>query len=310
MDATPQLASNVPAAVPIWAARPWKRLRLLVRTKLALAAACILALLILIAVFGAPFAFEAANHEDLMLRFLPPFGLGHGALYLLGGDSLGRSVLAGLVYGARTSFLVAGSAVLLSACIGSTLGLLCGYRGGWLDATLMRVGDVIVTLPSLLLALAVLYLLGPRISNVIAVLAVSRLPVYMRTARAQTLAIREWTFIEAARGLGARAGRIIWYDVRPLVVPTILTLAMLELANVMLALAALSFLGVGLQRPNVDWGTMVAEGRLYLERAWWVTVFPGLAVLTTALSANIVSNWLRAVGDPLQSAVMPGSTRP
>jgi peptide/nickel transport system permease protein len=213
-------------------------------------------------------------------------------------------MLAELVYGSRTSFMVAGAAVFLSATIGFAIGIVIGFFGGWLDTIVMRVGDIIATLPSLLLALALLFVLGPSAENLIAVLAVARLPIYLRVARAQALAIREWTFVEVSRCIGAGAWWIIWRDLRPLVTPTILTVAMLELGNTMLAVAGLSFLGVGLQRPAIDWGTMVAEGRQYIESAWWVTVFPGAAVMITALSANVFANWLRAIGDPLQSSVL------
>ncbi len=296
------IASAVPDEPP---AEPrWPRLRLLLRMPLPLAAVIILALLVFAAVFVAPFVTEAANRQNLMYRFFAPFQFRGGLSYVLGGDRLGRSMLAELVLGSRTSFMVAGTAVFLSASVGFATGVVVGFFGGWLDTIVMRICDIIVTLPSLLMALAFMFVLGPSAGNLVIVLAVARLPVYMRVARAQALGIREWTFVEVARAIGARPWRIIWCDVRPLVTPTILTVAMLELGNTMLAVAGLSFLGVGLQRPTVDWGTMVAEGRQYIELAWWVTVFPGLAVMITALCANILSNWLRAVGDPLQSSVL------
>jgi peptide/nickel transport system permease protein len=282
----------------------WPRLRLLLSMKLPFAAAVILSLLVLAAIFVAPFAEESANRQNLMFRFFAPFQARGGLLYVLGGDRLGRSMLAELVLGSRTSFMVAGAAVFLSAMIGFAIGVVIGFFGGWVDAIVMRLGDIIVTLPSLLMALAFLFVLGPSAGNLIVVLAVARLPVYMRVARAQAFSIREWTFVEVSRSLGTRPWRIIWNDLRPLVTPTIMTVAMLELGNTMLAVAGLSFLGVGLQRPAVDWGTMVAEGRQYIQLAWWVTVFPGAAVMITALCANILSNWLRAVGDPLQSSVL------
>ncbi len=282
----------------------WPRLRLLLRMPLPLSAAIVLLVLVLVAMFVAPFVFEQANRQNLLYRFYQPFQLGGGWLYVLGGDANGRSLAAELIYGARTSFFVAGCAVALSAGIGFIIGLFSGFTGGWVDAVIMRLGDIIVTLPSLLMALAILYVLGPSVGNLIAVISIARLPVFMRTARAQALAIREWTFIEASRAIGAGSWRIMWFDLRPLVAPTMLTVAMLELGNIMLAVAGLSFLGVGLQRPDIDWGTMVAEGRQYMQSAWWVTVFPGIAILVTALSANILSNWLRAVADPLQSSVM------
>lgn len=307
---TQQVREQAPPAVRMSrsGAPRWARLRLLVRTPLPLASAVLLALLTVVAVLGPLLAAEAAERQDLDLRFAAPFDLSHGWLYVLGGDALGRSVLAQLAVGARATFLVAGCAVALAAVVGFVAGLVCGYRGGWLDASIMRIADVLHTLPSLLLALAVLFVLSPSMTNLIVVLAITRLPVYMRVARAQALEIRERVFVEAARAIGASSWRIMFRDVRPLITPTVLTVSMLELAQVMLAAAGLSFLGVGLQRPDVDWGTMVAEGRGVLAEAWWVTVFPGLAVVVTALAANILSNWMRAAGDPLQGALLAAST--
>jgi len=286
------------------------RLGLLLRSPLALTSAIVLILLVLVALVGAPLVQDFANTQNLRLRFFPPFSLEHGPGYILGADALGRSVLAQLVVGARTSFLVAGATVALASVVGMSIGMVSGYVGGIVDAVLMRLSDIIVTVPSLLLALAVLFVLEPSVVNLVVVLAIARLPVYLRVSRAQTLELRERVFVEASRALGARDGAIIWRDIRPLVVPTVVTVAMLELASVMLAAAGLSFLGVGLQRPDVDWGTLVSEGREYLTRAWWTTVFPGTAILITALSANLLSNWMRASADPLQAAAMdPASTR-
>jgi peptide/nickel transport system permease protein len=286
----------------------WARLRLIVRMPLPLASAILLVLLTLVAVLGPLLAADAAERQYLDLRFAAPFDLSNGWLYVFGADALGRSVLAQLAVGARATFLVAGCAVALAAVVGFALGLVCGYRGGWLDGAIMRIADVLHTLPSLLLALAVLFVLSPSMTNLILVLAITRLPVYMRVARAQALEIRERVFVEAARAIGATPSRIMFRDVRPLITPTILTVSMLELAQVMLAAAGLSFLGVGLQRPDIDWGTMVAEGRGVLADAWWVTVFPGLAVVVTALAANLLSNWMRAAGDPLQGGLLTAST--
>lgn len=279
----------------------WQRSRLLLRSPLALGAAILLALLVLVAVIGPIFLTTQGQLQNLTYRFDPPFHLRHGWYYLLGGDTLGRPMLLQLVLGARTSLLIAAISVGGAALVGSAVGLASGYFGGWLDAIVMRLSDIIHTLPSLLLALAILYVLQPSIRNLIIVLVVTRLPVYMRVARAQTLEVRERVFVEAARAIGARTRRIILRDIRPMVTPTILTVSMLEIANVILAAAGLSFLGVGLQRPDVDWGIMVSTGRSYLSQAYWVTVFPGLAILATALCANILSNWLRAIQDPVQS---------
>jgi peptide/nickel transport system permease protein len=277
------------------------RLRVLLKMPLQLTAAILLALLVTIAIAVAPFFKSAANSQDLDFRFLAPFSLAHGWLYVLGADGLGRSELAQLFFGTRTSFLIAGCVVLTSSVVGSSIGILCGYVGGWVDAALMRIADVVVALPTLVIALAVLFVLSPSVVNLVIVLSLSRLPVYMRTTQAQTLSLRERVFVEASRSLGATSSRIIRKDIAPLVLPTVLTLAMLEIAGVMLAAAGLSFLGVGLQRPNADWGTLVSDGRNYLTNAWWLTVFPGLAIAMTSLSANLLANWLRAMADPNQS---------
>jgi len=284
-----------------YATSRWSLLR---HSPVALVSALVLLALVLIALIGAPLAKDIANVQNLRLRFFPPFSFDQGWLYILGGDALGRSMLAQLIVGARTSFVVAGAAVAVAAIIGTAIGMISGYLGGWVDAVLMRVSDIIVTIPSLLLALAVLFVLEPSVVNLVMVLAIARIPVYLRVSRAQTLELRERVFVEAARALGAGDFSIIWRDIRPLVMPTVMTIAMLELASVMLAAAGLSFLGVGLQRPDVDWGTLVSEGRQYLTRAWWATVFPGLAIVITALAANFLSNWLRASGDPLQAAAI------
>lgn len=279
----------------------WLRLRVLLRMPLQLTCAIFLCLLVVVAIGVAPLFEQAANNQDLALRFAQPFTLENGWLYILGGDALGRSEMAQVVFGARTSFLIAFAAVLLSAVLGTILGMACGYVGGAFDALVMRVADVIVSLPTLLIAVAVLFVLEPSPVNLVVVIGISRLPIYMRTARAQTLTLKERVFVEASRSLGATRRRIVFADITPLVTPTILTIAMLEIAGVMLAASGLSFLGVGLERPNVDWGTLVSDGRGYLTNAWWMTVFPGLAIALTSLSANLLANWLRAIEDPNQS---------
>ncbi|BBY87253.1 ABC transporter permease [Mycolicibacterium tokaiense] len=275
-------------------------LKLLIRSASALASLIWLLALILIAAVFPLFITDAANHQDLALRFLPPFTVDHGLSFVLGADSLGRPILLQLIVGARTSLLVAACTVALSALVGTVIGIVSGYYGGWADTVLMRLADILHTVPSLLLALAVLYVLQPSITNLVLVLAVTRIPVYLRTARAQTLELRERVFVESSRSIGASDWRIMAKDITPMVTPTMRTLAMLEVANVILAAASLSFLGIGLQRPDVDWGMMVSDGRSYLSVAWWVTVFPGLTIVATALAANLLSNWLRAIEDPTQ----------
>lgn len=261
-----------------------------------------LLLLVIVGMALPPFVLEAANRQNLALRFASPFTLDNGFAFLLGADSLGRPMMLQLIVGTQTSLLVAACAVALSSLIGFTIGIVSGYVGGWLDSVLMRLADILHTIPSLLLALVVLYVLQPSILNLIVVLAITRIPLYLRTSRAQALELRERVFVEASHAIGSSARRIIFRDIAPLVMPTTRTLAMLEIGTVILSAASLSFLGIGLQRPDVDWGMMVADGRAYLQSAWWVTVLPGVLVVATALAANILSNWMRAVEDPTQAA--------
>lgn len=262
-----------------------------------------LVLLVLVGLIVPGLVEGLANRQDLTLRLLEPFSLQHGVAFVLGADGLGRPMLLQLIVGAQTSLLVATFAVAISAMVGFGIGLVSGYFGSWLDHALMRIADILHTIPSLLLALVVLYVLQPSVVNLIVVLAITRVPLYLRTSRAQALELRERVFVEASHAMGASSPRIILRDIAPLVTPTIRTLAMLEIGTVILAAASLSFLGIGLQRPDVDWGMMVADGRTYLRSAWWVTVFPGIMVVLTALAANIVSNWMRAIEDPAQAAM-------
>ncbi len=272
-------------------------------------ALAVLLIWLIVAIIGPPIFDHAAQTQDLSLRLTPPF---HGGfLNFLGTDSLGRSMLARLIVGARVALLVAGIAVLVSSIVGMTLGLVSGYFAQtWVDTLLMRLADILMTFPSILLGLTILYILSPGVTSLVIVLAVTRLPVYMRVARAKTLELRERAFVDVSRGLGASKRRIIFRDLRPLVTPTIGTVAMLELATALLNAAGLSFIGVGLQPPTVDWGLMVSDGQSYLTQAWWLTVFPGVTIMLVAFCANVVSNWFRSMADPAEMAKILAPRRP
>jgi len=284
-----------------WRASP--RWQMFISSPLAVASAAWLVLVVVLAIIVAPLVVEQANHQTIGLRFFAPFQLEKGFAFFLGADSLGRPIMLQLIVGARTSVLIAIFAVGISASVGYAIGLVSGYFGGWVDNILLRIADIIHTVPSLLMALVVLFVLEPSILNLIIVLGITRIPVYLRTSRTQTMEVRERMFVEVARAMGASNWRIMTREIAPLVFPTIRTLAMLEVAAVILSAASLTFLGIGLQRPDVDWGMMVSDGRAYLKSAWFVAVFPGLVIVLTALSANILSNWLRAVEDPAQSTL-------
>lgn len=273
-------------------------LGLLAADRFALVSAIFLILMILAAAIGPELLVDTGMRMNLQMRNAPPFSLEHGFAYLLGGDALGRPILPRLLVAARTTLLITLAVVACSMVLGALLGLVAGYFGRRIDSLIMRVADVVMSFPSLLLAVIVLYVLEPRVGNVVIVLAITRTPVYIRVARAEVLEVRERLFIDGARAAGASDLRIMALHIAPIVLPTIFTVATLDFANVMLAESALSFLGIGVQPPGVTWGLMVATGRNYLTTAWWLAFWPGLAILLTALAANLLSNWLRIAMDP------------
>ena len=274
--------------------------RMLWRDKLAFASAIFLLLAVLAAIAAPLFLERHATAMNLLMRNAAPFNPDNGLWYMLGGDTLGRSVLARIFVAARNTLLVAASAVFISLLAGSALGLVAGWRSGWLSTVIMRAADVLMSFPSLLLAVIVLYAFTPGLVSVVAVLAITRLPIYIRTVRAEVLEIRERVFVTSSRVLGAGFGWIVTRHILPVVTPTIITIATLEFAFVMLTEASLSFLGLGIQPPQVSWGLMVAEGRNYLSSAWWIAFWPGLAIMLTTVSLNLLSNWLRIATDPRQ----------
>ena len=271
---------------------------LLSRDKPALVAAAMLCLVALCAIFGPLFLSGPATTVNLRLRNFPPFSLEQGWLFIFGADAIGRSLLARVIIAARDTMLIALSVVVCSMIVGTAFGLVAGLLGGRVSGIIMRCADVLMGFPMLLLALVVLYLLGSNVPNVILVIAIARLPIYIRTARAEVLEVRERLFVRAARTMGASNWRIIVHHIVPVIFPTIITLATLEFALVMLVESSLSFLGLGIQPPGLTWGMMVSEGRNYLATSWWLAFWPGLAILLTAVSANRLAAWVRVVVDP------------
>jgi len=270
------------------------------RDKPAFLAVVFLLIMVVCAVAGPHFLSDVAGSQNLRGRNAPPFSMEKGWLYLLGADSLGRPLLARIVVAARNTLMIASGAVILSMLIGTTLGLIAGYSSRRVSQVIMRLADVIMSFPSLLLAVIVLYMLPPSVFNLVIVLSITRIPVYLRTTRAEVLEIRERMFIQAAKVMGASNLRIIFRHILPVVAPTILTIATLDFAFVMLAESSLSFLGIGIQPPEITWGLMVSQGRPYLTTAWWLAFWPGLAIILTTLSLNLLSNWMRIALDPVQ----------
>jgi peptide/nickel transport system permease protein len=270
------------------------RLRYVLRQdRLGQLAAAFLLLTVVAAVLGPVVLGAAATEAHLDRRFIHPFDLEHGVQYVLGSDALGRSFLARLLVAARTTLLIAVVAVAVAAVLGMLIGTIVGYLGGRLDAFAMRTADVMLAFPALLLALIVLYTLGPSIPALILVLAVARLALYARVARAETLAVRERLFVTAARALGAGPTRIILRQIVPVIASSLVTLATLEFALVILSESALSFLGLGVRDPDITWGGLIAEGRNYLRDAWWIALLPGLAITSTAIAVNVLADVVR-----------------
>ncbi|MFP5078396.1 ABC transporter permease [Rhizobium sp. YIM 134829] len=288
---------TVPAAEP---SAPVRFARMLWADKFALCAAIFLLLILVLAIIGPHWMGDLATKQNLRGRNAAPFDWSRGIVWWMGADALGRPLLARIVVATQNTMMVAAGAVALSAITGTLLGLIAGFSSPRVNQVIMRLADVIMSFPSLLIAVLVLYMLGASILNLMVVLAITRIPVYLRTTRAEVLEIRERMFVQAARVMGASSRRILFRHILPVVIPTLTTLATLDFAYVMLAESALSFLGIGIQPPEITWGLMIAQGRQYLQNAWWLSFWPGLAIILTTMSLNLLSNWMRIALDPVQ----------
>lgn len=259
----------------------------------------ILAVVVACAMFAPQIAPHNPNSGSLMDQFIDPVWSPDGDTdNLLGTDYFGRDVLSRLIYGARVSILVATCAILLSALFGTLLGLIAGYFGRFLDAFIMRLTDGMWSIPWLVVAIVIAVALGASLANTVFILAFFGWPMYARQVRALSLVIKEQDYISLAKVAGAPAPRVIVRHFIPNIVPTFLVLATLDIGNIILAEATLSFLGVGVPPPTASWGAMAAEGQGYLATRWWLALFPGIAILLTVMAANVFGDWLRDYLDP------------
>jgi peptide/nickel transport system permease protein len=260
-------------------------------------------IILLTVLVGAVFAEYAAPHEPnrqrLMARFKPPFWAEGGSMtYPLGTDNVGRDIWSRIIHGSRISLIVGVCAVGVSLLIGVTLGLISGFWSGHIDATIMALVDIMLAFPQLILAFAMVAVLGPGIGNIILVLGVTGWERYARVVRAEVLALREREFVQAARAVGASNLKIVFGHIMPNTFSSVIVMATLQTAQAILAEAALSFLGLGTGRTYPSWGQMISLGRDYLSIAWWLSTFPGLAILLTVLAINLVGDRIRDVFDP------------
>ena len=221
-----------------------------------------------------------------------------GRAHVLGTDHLGRDVLSRVIWGARVSLLVGFAAVVVGGLIGATLGILAGYRGGWLDSAIMTLADAQLAFPFILLAIGIIAVLGPSFPTLVVVIGLSGWVSYARILRSQVLVLRSREFVDAIHALGGSAGRIVARHILPNVMSSLVVIATLELARSIVLEATLSFLGLGVQPPTPSWGGMVQEGREYLDSAWWISTYPGLVLMLTSLVVSRTGDWLRDLLDP------------
>lgn len=264
-------------------------------------AVVILLVVTTVAVIGPQIAPRDPNRQNLIMRLKPPLHQDRAGKVdaYLGTDALGRDVLSRLIYGARVSIVVGFSAVLLGGALGTTLGLVAGYFGGRVDSLIMRIADIQLAFPFILLAIMFLVVLKPGIGNLILILGVGQWVTYGRIARAQAISHREREYVEAARALGASTPAILFRTVLPNILTPLIVVASFNVSGVILAEASLSFLGLGVPPTIPTWGGMLAESRdQLLAGMWWLAVFPGTAIALTVLSFNLLGDWLRDLLDP------------
>lgn len=271
-----------------------KRQRSLWLQPLGLIGAAILVGFIIIALV-APLIAPDGGTAIKAMRLQPP-----SAEHWFGTDQLGRDLFDRVIHGARVSLPYALQLVVLSALIGTALGAIAGFFGGWIDGIIMRAADLVMAFPDIILAMAVVAALGPNLFNAVLAVVIVSWPTYARVVRAMILTIRDEPYVQSSRLLGASAARTLWVDVRPNVAGPVVVLAALEYGHAVLILAGLSFLGLGAQPPSAEWGSMVSEGTRFFDK-WWLSLFPGLAILLVVLAANFLGDTLRDVLDPRSS---------
>lgn len=260
--------------------------------------ALILSVFVLSAIFAPLIAPFDPDVQNLLARLKPPGTEIAGKIYWLGTDQLGRDLLSRIIYGGRISIFIAILSVTVSTIIGTWLGLMAGYYRGSLEILIMRLVDIVLSIPAILLAIITVAVLGPGLTNLVLVLGLTRWPRYARVAYGQAIGVTKMPFIKSAQFTGVSTGRILWRHIFPNIVAPILVVATLEFGLMILFEAGLSFLGLGVQPPTSSWGSILSIGRNYLSMAWWIATFPGVALFLLVLSVNLTGDYLRDHIDP------------
>ncbi len=280
--------------------RRWEAFRRsMMRSKPAMLGGAFLVLLAVVSASAPLIVPQNPRKVDVNLRLKPPAWVEGGSFrYLLGTDALGRDVLSRLIYGGRVSILVGLSSVVIAGAIGIVLGLVSGFFGGKVDDLISGISEIQLAFPFILLAITVMAVIGPGLLNIILVLGISRWVAYGRVVRGQVISIREREFVEATRALGYPLSRILFRQILPNTLSPLIVIATFAVAGNIISESSLSFLGLGVPPSVVTWGGMLSEGREYLRGAWWMATFPGLAIMATVLSINLIGDWMRDYMDP------------
>ena len=276
-----------------------RNLRAFVGNRLAFGCAVVVVLFVLMAILAPWIAPHDPNATDLFRRLQPPAWLPGGDwAHPLGCDALGRDILSRIIYGTRISIFIGAAVIIVATTIGILAGLAAGYLRGWVDVVISRLVDILLGFPYLIFAIGLMAMMGPGLSNIILALAYKEWVIPCRVVRGETLAARELEYVEAARAIGASRSHIMLREILPNILSPVIVVATIRMAHVIILEASLSFLGLGVQPPTASWGAMVADGRAFILESWWVSTFPGVAILLLVLAINVASQGLRDAFDP------------
>ncbi|AIC96403.1 ABC transporter permease [Shouchella lehensis] len=295
----PQLPGSQQLSTPIRKGRLKRWSQLLWRSKTGTVGFFIVVAVILVAAFASVLAPHDPNEINPINMLQPPMWIEGGSIsHILGTDNLGRDILSRIIYGSQISLLVGIASVVVAGIIGVTIGIIAGFYGGWIDSILMRLVDSFLSIPNILFALVILSVFGPSVWTLIFVLGVTNWVNYARLVRGEVLSIKEREFVKAARSIGVKNRVIMYRHLLPNVISSFIVISTLSVATTIILEASLSFLGLGIQSPDISWGGILSDGRDYLATSWWLATFPGLAITIAVLGIIFLGDWLRDVLDP------------